>query len=1060
MSGDTSVSGVAQAMWRRRPRLAAVRFALQGWRYVRQTDLACPRCEKWLHGLARVCRVQGRRRVQCAAVCPNCRSTFTMRQLRVSRRRLIGDHGTDVGHDETDVAGAPAREVKLGQLLGLMSYVSPDRDPVAGRDAASGPGEGPQVESRPLYWCKTTNPFWTIPEVPYGTDVRVLMPEAPDFDRLWTLLTGSGISCRRVGYWVEDEIISTVGPDGRTGPLWATTTLTVPGARRATWRARTPGHTARDARDAFQMVWDAHGEAVQEHRPVHVPAAGLVPELWLDYLPFDTLNPAQVQAVPAVLNSDGHLVITAPTGAGKTVVGMLAVLRTILGEGRKAAWLVPQRSLTDELDRELESWRGKGLRVERLSGEHIIDLEKIRAADLWVATTEKFESICRTSSLQAALGEVGCLVVDEVHLLGSPGRGPLLEALLARVRGADSRVRIVGLSATVSNAEEIAGWLAGRLITTTWRPTRLTWQLPCVPAYRDHLNRRDRRKDDEVRTRAAVALTLRVTDAGGSVLVFCGSKHNVRTTALALAAARGVHTRDIKADSDDIDSIHKVCAKASIGLHYKGWEFRREAETRFRAHDFDILVATTTVAAGVNLPARAVVVRDTQVGLDKLDVATALQMFGRAGRVGAGELEGWAYLIADETEHAGWQRALVDGYTVGSRIHATLPDHVLAEVVQGNITSVEQAEHWWRRTLCQYQGDDDTEPVVEAVDFLTDHGYLTQTARPDGSVQVTVTDLGLVTARLMVGTEVGADIRDVLNELAVPSDPGTAEDILIRVVATLVPELAFAPVADNLRSAVSTVVEAGGRRDRMPRTITPRLGIADSVRPGDLAQAALMLAAHSPHSFTHGHRMVGGLPSSTIFPILDQAPRYFAWLAAQGHLAAIHPWIAIVAADIERRVRWRRLGPRRGAGRLLWMCEEMATPAETEEYVPVLWRSATGAGVTDPDWPGSRPPRYCRLGPEEYAGLLRARTTGCELTRKAGEVRADAVAGVLVTWTGRATASTVVNGGASVPFPSLSPGEPDDPGAGAAIFTKRGDYKALGWLDRYHGMAHWSSEDS
>jgi ATP-dependent DNA helicase len=123
-----------------------------------------------------------------------------------------------------------------------------------------------------------------------------------------------------------------------------------------------------------------------------------------------------------------------------------------------------------------------------LSGEYVTDIPRLREADLWVATTEKFEAICRASSLRTALAEVACLVVDEIHLLGDPTRGPLLEALLARVRGEDSPVRIVGLSATVANAEHIAEWLGARLVHTLWRPSRVTWQLPMIPASSDRLD--------------------------------------------------------------------------------------------------------------------------------------------------------------------------------------------------------------------------------------------------------------------------------------------------------------------------------------------------------------------------------------------------------------------------------------------------------------------------------------------------------------------------------------------------------------------------------------------
>jgi helicase len=219
-----------------------------------------------------------------------------------------------------------------------------------------------------------------------------------------------------------------------------------------------------------------------------------------------------------------------------------------------------------------------------------IDAQRVRDADLWVATTEKFESISRIGSMREALADVGCLVVDEIYLLGDPARGSVLEALLARVRGTGSPVRIVGLSATVANADEIAEWLGARLVRIGWRPSRLTWQLPLIAASSD------RAAAESARTRVATALTKMLAEDDGSVLVFGGSKRGVRATALAIAADRRADTR--AAEVDDLDRVHQICTAAGVGLHYKDWAHKREAEQGFRERRLDVLVATTTVAAG------------------------------------------------------------------------------------------------------------------------------------------------------------------------------------------------------------------------------------------------------------------------------------------------------------------------------------------------------------------------------------------------------------------------------------------------------------------------------
>jgi hypothetical protein len=141
------------------------------------------------------------------------------------------------------------------------------------------------------------------------------------------------------------------------------------------------------------------------------PAAKLplVPPELAPFLPYPALNQAQAEVVPEILGHDKNLLVVAPTGAGKTVMGMTAALRAVVQQGRKAAWLVPQRSLADEFDRELATWRARGLKVERLSGEYATDMTRIKDADMWVATTEKFEALCRTAALRETLAEVRVL---------------------------------------------------------------------------------------------------------------------------------------------------------------------------------------------------------------------------------------------------------------------------------------------------------------------------------------------------------------------------------------------------------------------------------------------------------------------------------------------------------------------------------------------------------------------------------------------------------------------------------------------------------------------------
>jgi helicase len=543
----------------------------------------------------------------------------------------------------------------------------------------------------------------------------------------------------------------------------------------------------------------------------------------------------------------------------------------------------------------------------------------------------------------------------------------------------------------------------------------------------------------------------RHTAEKGSVLVFCGSKPKVRSTALMIAAERGAPVHLV--GPTDFDKLETVCAEVGVRLHYADWDGKHASEQAFRAREADVLVATTTVAAGVNLPARAVVVRDTKIGTEPMDTATVMQMFGRAGRVGVGETEGWAYLLTDETERADWQRRLMAGYSVYSQIYDSLPDHVLAEVLQGRITTVVEAEEWWRQTLAFAQGDEDVEPVHDALRFLVEKDYLGRHRR-DGDTVLTVTELGRLTAQLMVSTYTGARLRQVLGMLPAPEDADTAEEALTCVLGVTVPELADAPVAEANRSAVATAIRARGRTSRLTDTTAVQgLGSSASVQRGDLAWAALLLVARSPQLFTgRGRRAVAGIPLGSLYPVLEQAPRYLSWLAAQGYLGTVHPWVAIVSADLDRRVRWRGCTPGRGAGRLLWMCEQMATRAHAKELVPGMWRSALSRGVRAPDWAPGRPPAHCQLDQAAYTALLRERTTSAVLTARDDGVTISGVAGAAaVTWTGRKhTAVTITKATTEIGYPAVGDDDPDAGAAsGAAVFTRRGDHRATGWLAEY-----------
>jgi helicase len=500
--------------------------------------------------------------------------------------------------------------------------------------------------------------------------------------------------------------------------------------------------------------------------------------------------------------------------------------------------------------------------------------------------------------------------------------------------------------------------------------------------------------------------------------------------------------------ADDLERLHQACREAGVGLHYQGWEHRHEAERAFRQRETDVLVATSTVAAGVNLPARAVIVQDTQVGLAALDVATVQQMFGRAGRIGVGEDEGWAFLIVDSRERADWQSRLVAGHTVDSRIQESLGEQLLSEAVQRRVTSQQQAERWWVQTLAYHQGQRSLRPLRRAIQFLISAGMLTVTPAAPGDRGLAPTELGRLTARLMVSPVLCDGLVHALARAPVPAGPEQAEDLIVTTLAVLLPKLAQASAGDDAKAAVARLLAACGHVGSGPSR--PRAAVsASGSQRGDLARAALLAVANSPEAFRPGVRQIGNVPYAAMYPVLEQAPRYLHWLACQGLFGTLHPWCAIVAADLERRITWRMLQPARGAGRLLWACEQMATTAHAAQLVPELWTAARAAGYASPDWPAVGRPRQCRLDSAGYLALLRERATATTIEDDGEQVYGTGPAGsVLAVWAGRAFVTTPIRRGqvatAVRPPATGSPGLP-----GAAIFTWRGDYRATGWLAAY-----------
>jgi len=185
---------------------------------------------------------------------------------------------------------------------------------------------------------------------------------------------------------------------------------------------------------------------------------------------FDKLNPVQRLALDSGLLDGKSLVVAAPTASGKTLIAEMAALETIKS-GKKVVYIVPLRALASEKYEEFKERYGPlGIKVAISIGDYDRSESWLANYDLIIFTSEKLDSLLRHGLPWAE--QIGLVVADEIHLLNDPGRGPTLELVLTRLRQTSNPL-ILGLSATINNYQELAGWLEAEAVKSDYRPVKL-----------------------------------------------------------------------------------------------------------------------------------------------------------------------------------------------------------------------------------------------------------------------------------------------------------------------------------------------------------------------------------------------------------------------------------------------------------------------------------------------------------------------------------------------------------------------------------------------------------
>ena len=498
----------------------------------------------------------------------------------------------------------------------------------------------------------------------------------------------------------------------------------------------------------------------------------------------ESLYPPQAAAVEAGLLDGESVVASVPTASGKTLVAELAML-SALERGGTALYVVPLRALASEKKAEFERWEELGYTVGVSTGNYDADGEWLATRDIIVATSEKVDSLVRNDA--PWVDDLTCVVADEVHLVDDRHRGPTLEVTLAKLRTLNPNLQTVALSATVGNAADVARWLDAELVESEWRPIDLKTGVHVGSAinFDDGSQREVPVPQGGRQTSALVADTV---DEGGSALVFVNSRRNAEAAAGRLAdvvaerltAGERADLRElaaeIRGDSETETSADLASAvERGAAFHHAGLSATQRSlvEDAFRDRLVRCVAATPTLAAGVNTPARRVIVRDWRRydgdagGMAPLDVLEVHQMMGRAGRPGL-DPYGEAVLAAKSTDE---HEELFDRYVdaepepVRSKLAAepALRTHLLATVASGFAHTRSGLLDFLDRTLYAEQTDGraEIERVTDrALDYLEVNDFLDRSGT--GGDDLRATSLGHTVSRLYLDPMSAATILDGL----------------------------------------------------------------------------------------------------------------------------------------------------------------------------------------------------------------------------------------------------------------------------------------------------------
>lgn len=489
-------------------------------------------------------------------------------------------------------------------------------------------------------------------------------------------------------------------------------------------------------------------------------------------------NPAQKAVIESgYLEDKSNYIISIPTASGKTVLGILPALKTILNGG-KAVYAAPLLSIQNEKVKEFKAFEEHGIKV----GKHPSN------SDLSVMVFESFDALTRFS--WNVLREVDTLIIDEFHMIGEYSRGPTLESAITRAKIINPSLRIIALSATLKNIDEIEQWLDGKTVEHNYRPVPLNKEVLDAEMFNT------KNKNDVI-----VKIVEKAIEDNSQALSFVSTRRF--TESLATYVAKKIDKKTTKEQKQKFkqvaDKLLEVpkkkgslptttclklaeAAEKGVVFHHAGLfnEQKEIIEDEFRKGNILMITATPSLMYGVNLPSKYVVIRDhtrwTSNGPASIPVFDYEQMSGRAGRPQYDDV-GYSYLVAKtmdeafdlEARYVNGEIELTNSKLIDNK--DAIYKQIIAQIASSLSKNLDDLNDFFGKTLYGFQMKNNPSmsmfaqdslnwELESALEFLLQNGIIRAT--PEG---LKTTDFGNLIAKSNYAIETAVKIKEYVSTM-------------------------------------------------------------------------------------------------------------------------------------------------------------------------------------------------------------------------------------------------------------------------------------------------------